>query len=58
MRFETQETWWLRVTRRLVPYIPEEAWVAVLVWYIARAPRLDFLGSALPSGGLESRRGR
>ncbi|RYP71346.1 hypothetical protein DL769_004714 [Monosporascus sp. CRB-8-3] len=50
MRFETQDSWWLRLARRLVPSIPEGAWMPFFVEYITSAPRLDFLARESPVG--------
>ncbi|KAI1503718.1 hypothetical protein F5X99DRAFT_374239 [Biscogniauxia marginata] len=41
--FDTQETWWLRLLRMLLRWIPDIALARAFLAYLQGAPRLDFL---------------
>ncbi|KAI5925298.1 hypothetical protein F4810DRAFT_659857 [Camillea tinctor] len=45
MQFDTQETWWLRLFRMLLRWIPDIVLARAFLAYLSGAPRLDFLPS-------------
>ncbi|UKZ96224.1 uncharacterized protein TrAFT101_011024 [Trichoderma asperellum] len=42
-RYEAMETWWLRILRRVSPWISDKRKAKAFVGYINEAPRLNFL---------------